>query len=69
MMATLFIGEPHIKLAQWMAEHVELLVGIGLGALAFTGILGLLAYASGKKSTVAYQPVDAMNELKSKAID
>ena len=69
MMATLFIGKPHLTTVQWMAEHFELLVGVGLGVLVFSVLVVLLAYASGQKASIAYQPVDAMNELKSKAMD
>jgi FtsP/CotA-like multicopper oxidase with cupredoxin domain len=68
MMATLFIGKPQVKLSQWMWEHYELLLGIGLGVVAFGGILGMMSYLL-RGQSVNYQPVAAMNELKSKALD
>lgn len=54
-----------------MSEHKELILGIGLGVLALGAMMVLLAHLASthRRRVVEYQQLEAMNELKSKAID
>jgi hypothetical protein len=69
MMATLFIGTPQIRMTQWMEEHVQLLLGIGVGILMVGLLLMVVSAAAGRKQQLAGYQVAEMNELKAKAVD
>ncbi|GKY96692.1 hypothetical protein MPSEU_000628700 [Mayamaea pseudoterrestris] len=69
MMATLFIGQPHTSIAQWMSTHFDLLLGIAFGVAVFAGIMGVRSFYRSPNTLVVYEQVAAMNNLKSKAVD